>query len=166
MGNAVWSTDERQVEPGYVIWREDKNLKQVMAHIEYIETEDTWFRLHYVKNIPYATAGSKIAEGKYGLKRKGGKTPNLYLWRNELEPMSEEETPSEIPTLLQMAKASPMPTDLETITQGIAAIPTTNQPMDDEEPLQYFMPMVRTNPVAQVNMATTGDDLDDNKEEE
>src|SRR6266403_1938686 len=45
--------------------------------------------------------GSKIDEGKYGLKRKGGKTPNLYLWRNNPEPLSEEETPSEIPTILQ-----------------------------------------------------------------
>jgi len=138
VGNAVWSTDERQVEPGYVIWREDKNQKQVIVHIEYIKTEDAWFRLHYVKNVPYATMGSKIAEGKYGLKRKGGKTPNLYLWRNDPKPMLEEETPSEIPTILQMAEASPTPIDLETITQGIVAIPTTNQPMNDEEPLQYF----------------------------
>jgi len=57
----------------------DKNGQQVIAHIEYIETEDAWFRLHYMKGIPYATIGSKILEGKYGLKRKGGKTPNLYL---------------------------------------------------------------------------------------
>ena len=57
----------------------DKNNKQVIAHIEYIEIEDTWFSLHYMKNIPFATIGSKIAEGKYGLKQKGGKTPNIYL---------------------------------------------------------------------------------------
>ena len=25
IGNTIWSADERQVEPGYVIWREDKN---------------------------------------------------------------------------------------------------------------------------------------------
>ncbi len=67
------------MEPRYTIWREDKNQKQVVAHIEYIKMEDAWFGLHYVKNIPYATIGSKIAKGKYGLRRKGGKTPNLYL---------------------------------------------------------------------------------------
>ena len=67
IGNSVWSTDERQPEPGYVIWREDKNQKQVMVHIKYIEMEDAWFGLHYVKDIPYATIGSKIAKGKYGL---------------------------------------------------------------------------------------------------
>ncbi len=79
IGNAVWYEDDRQPEPGYIIWRADKNNKQVIAHIEYIETEDAWFGLHYVKGIPYATIGSKIIEGKYRLKRKGGKTPNLYL---------------------------------------------------------------------------------------
>ncbi len=104
-----------------------------MAHIEYIKTEDVWFGLHYVKNIPYATMGSKIAKGKYRLRRKGGKTPNLYLWRNDPEPMLEEENISEIPTILQTAEASLVPEDIETIIQGIAAIPTTNQPMDDEE---------------------------------
>jgi len=102
----VWYEDNRQPEPGYIIWRADKNNKQVIAHIKYIETEDAWFGLHYVKGIPYATIGSKILEGKYGLKRKGGKTPNLYLWRNNPEPLSEEETPSEIPTILQTAEAS------------------------------------------------------------
>ena len=79
IGNTVWYEDERQPEPGYIIWMADKNNKQVIAHIEYIETEDAWFGLHYVKGIPYATIGSKIIEGKYRLKRKGGKTPNLYL---------------------------------------------------------------------------------------
>src|SRR6266403_767034 len=98
-----------------------------------------WFELHYVKGIPYATIGSKIDEGKYGLKRKGGKTPNLYLWRNDPEPLSEEETPSEIPTILQTKESSPAPEGLDAITQGMAAIPTQNQPMDDEEPLQYFV---------------------------
>ncbi len=166
VGNAIWSADERQVEPGYVIWREDKNQKQVMAHIEYIKTEDAWFGLHYVKNIPYTTIGSKIAKGKYGLKRKGGKTPNLYLWRNNPKPLSEEENVSEIPTILQMGEASLAPADIETITQGIVAIPTANQPMDDEEPLQYFTPIVRTNPITQVNMATVGGGLDDDEEEE
>ena len=165
VGNAVWSTDERQIEPGYTIWREDKNQKQVIAHIEYIEMEDAWFGLHYVKNIPYATMGSKIAKGKYGLKRKGGKTPNIYLWRNDPEPMSEEETPSEKPMILQTAEASPMPTDLETITQGIATILTTNQLMDDEEPLQYFTPAVLPNPTTQVNLAMVGDDPDEEEEE-
>ena len=87
-----------------------------MAHIEYIKTEDVWFGLHYVKNIPYATMGSKIAKGKYRLRRKGGKTPNLYLWRNDPKPMLEEENVSEIPTILQMAEASPVPADLESIT--------------------------------------------------
>ena len=82
--------------------------------------------------------GSQIDEGKYGLKRKGGKTPNLYLWRNDPEPLSEEETPSEIPTILQTKENSPIPEGLDTITQGMAAIPTQNQPMDDEEPLQYL----------------------------
>jgi len=154
------------VEPGYVIWREDKNQKQVMAHIKYIKTEDAWFGLHYVKNIPYATMGSKIAKGKYGLRRKGGKTPNLYLWRNDPEPMLEEENISEIPTILQTAEASLVPEDIETIIQGIAAIPTTNQPMDDEEPLQYFPPIIQTDPIAQVNLAMIGDDPDNDKEEQ
>ncbi len=107
IGNTTWLEDERQPEPRYIIWRADKNNKQVIAHIEYIETEDAWFGLHYVKNIPFATIGSKIIEGKYSLKRKGGKTPNIYLWRNELELLSEEETPSEIPTILQTAQVSP-----------------------------------------------------------
>jgi len=40
--------------------------------------EDAWFGLHYVKNIPYATIGLKIAKGKYRLKRKGGQSPQ-YL---------------------------------------------------------------------------------------
>src|SRR6266404_1594890 len=74
IGNAAWYEDARQPEPGYIIWRADKKGQQVIAHIEYIETEDAWFGLHYVKGIPYATLGSKIDEGKYGLKRKGGKT--------------------------------------------------------------------------------------------
>src|SRR6266446_661109 len=138
IGNATWLTDERQPEPGYIIWRADKNNKQVITHIKYIETEDTWFSLHYVKNVPFVTMGSKIAKGKYGLKRKGGKTPNIYLWRNEPEPLSEEETLSKIPTILQMAQASPAPEELEEIIQGMAAIPTQNQPMDDEESLQYL----------------------------
>src|SRR6266446_9257538 len=138
IGNAVWYSDERQLEPGYIIWQADKQNKQIIAHIKYIEMEDAWFGLHYVKNIPFATIGSKIIEGKYSLKRKGGKTPNIYLWRNEPEPLSEEETPSEIPTILQTAEASPIPAGLEDIIQGVAAIPTQNQPMDDEEPLQYF----------------------------
>ncbi len=102
--------------------------------------EDAWFGLHYVKGIPYATIGSKILKGKYGLKRKGGKTPNLYLWRNNPEPLSEEETPSEIPTILQMAETSLAPEELDTIIQGMAAIPIQNQPMDNEETLQYFTP--------------------------
>ncbi len=136
--NATWYEDSRQPEPGYIIWRADKKGQQVIAHIKYIETEDAWFGLHYVKGIPYATIGSKIDEGKYGLKRKGGKTPNLYLWRNDPEPLSEEETPSEIPTILQTKENSPIPEGLDTITQGMAAIPTQNQPMDDEEPLQYL----------------------------
>ncbi len=98
--------------------------------------------------------GSKIAEGKYGLKRKGGKTPNIYLWRNDLEPLSEEETPSEIPTILQTAQASPIPEDLEAIIQGMAVIPTQNQPMEDEETLQYFTTMPPgPPPPTQINMA-------------
>src|SRR6266436_9184987 len=138
IGNAVWYEDERQPEPGYIIWRADKNNKQIITHIEYIEMEDAWFGLHYMKGVPFTTIGSKIAEGKYGLKRKGGKTPNIYLWRNEPEPLSEEDTPSEIPTIRQTAQASPTPKGLEAIIQGMAVIPTQNQPMDDEEPLQYF----------------------------
>ncbi len=151
----MWYEDDRQPEPGYIIWRADKNNKQIIAHIEYIETEDAWFGLHYVKNIPYVTIGSKILEGKYRLKRKGGKTPNLYLWRNDPEPLSEEETPSEVPTILQMAEASPVPEELEAIIQGMAAIPVQNQPMDDEEPLQYFTPALPIPIPApiQINMA-------------
>ena len=144
----------------------DKNDKQVIAHIEYIETEDTWFSLHYVKGIPFATIGSKIAEGKYGLKRKGGKTPNLYLWRNNLEPLSEEETPSKIPTILQTAQASPAPADLESIIQGMATIPTENQPMDNEEPLQYFTPAPPPilPPPIQINLAETKKTDEDEEE--
>jgi len=155
IGNAVWYEDDRQPKPGYIIWRADKNNKQIITHIKYIKTEDAWFGLHYVKGIPYATIGSKILEGKYRLKRKGGKTPNLYLWRNDPEPLSEEETPSEIPTILQTAEASPAPEELETIIQGMAAIPVQNQPMDDEEPLQYFtlaLPIPILAPI-QINMA-------------
>src|SRR6266403_3040882 len=155
LGNATWYEDSRQPEPGYIIWRADKKGQQVIAHIEYIETEDAWFGIHYVKGIPYATIGSKIDEGKYGLKRKGGKTPNLYLWRNDPEPLSDEETPSEVPTMLQMAEASPAPEELENIIQGMAAIPIQNQPMDDEEPLQYFTPAPPIPIIApiQINMA-------------
>src|SRR6266436_930346 len=166
--NTVWYEDERQPEPGYIIWRVDKNDKQVIAHIKYIKTEDAWFSLHYIKGVPFATMGSKIAEGKYGLKRKGGKTPNLYLWRNDLEPLSEEETPSEIPTILQTAQASPAPGDLEAIIQGLAAIPTQNQPMDDEEPLEYFAPARETLPIPpapiQINMAKAQKETDEDKE--
>ncbi len=106
-----------------------------------------------MKGVPFATIGSKIAEGKYGLKRKGGKTPNIYLWRNEPEPLSEEDTPSEIPTILQTAQASPTPKGLEAIIQGMAVIPTQNQPMDDKEPLQYFT-LIPPNlpPPIQINM--------------
>jgi len=172
IGNAVWYSDERQLEPGYIIWQADKQNKQIIAHIKYIEMEDAWFGLHYVKNIPFATIGSKITEGKYGLKRKGGKTPNIYLWRNDPEPLSEEETPSELPTILQTAETSPTPTGLEEITQRIAAIPTQNQPME-EEPLQYFTPPPPTTvfppialppqPTIQVNMAEAQEDEEENK---
>src|SRR6266481_2935795 len=116
IGNATWYEDSRQPKPGYIIWRVDKKGQQIIAHIKYIKTEDAWFRLHYVKGIPYATIGSKIDKGKYGLKRKGGMTPNLYLWRNDPEPLSEEETTSEIPTILRTKESSPTPGDLETIT--------------------------------------------------
>jgi len=128
--------------------------------------EDAWFSLHYVKGIPYVTIGLKIIEGKYGLKRKGGKTPNLYLWRNNPEPLSEEETPSEIPTILQMAQVSPTPEDLDTIIQGMAAIPVQNQPMDDEEPLQYFTPAppIALAPI-QINVAEAQGTPDENKDE-
>jgi len=163
IGNAAWYEDSRQPEPGYTIWRADKQDKQVITHIEYIETEDAWFGLHYVKGVPFTTMGSKIAEGKYGLKRKGDKTPNMYLWRNEPEPLSEEETPSEIPTILQTAEASLTPMELEDIIQGIAAIPTQNQPMDDEEPLQYFTPMPPNLPI-QINMAEAQETPEDEEE--
>ncbi len=148
----------------------DKKGQQVIAHIEYIEMEDAWFGLHYVKGIPYTTIGSKIDEGKYSLKRKGGKTPNLYLWRNDPEPLSEEETPLEIPTILQMAQASPAPEDLETIIQGLAVIPVQNQPMDDEEPLKYFdtAPTKKALPIPptpiQINMTETQKGTDEDEE--
>ncbi len=145
----------------------DKNGQQIITHIKYIETEDAWFGLHYVKGIPYAMVGSKIAKGKYGLKRKGGKTPNLYLWRNDPEPLSEEETLSEIPTILQTAQASLIPEDLESIIQGMAAIPVQNQPMDDEETLEYFTvpPTVRTQPTPiQINMAKAQKTTDEDEE--
>src|SRR6266446_395046 len=176
IGNAAWYEDSRQPEPGYIIWRADKKGQQVIAHIEYIETEDAWFGLHYVKGIPYATIGSKIAEEKYRLKRKGGKTPNLYLWRSDPEPLLEEETPSEIPMILQTAEASPAPEELEAIIQGMAAIPIQNQPMDDEEPLQYITaPPVTLMPFAilappiplapiQINMAEAQGMPDDDEE--
>src|SRR6266403_4521463 len=168
IGNATWYEDPRQPEPGYIIWRADKKGQQIIAHIEYIEMEDAWFGLHYVKGIPYATIGSKIDEGKYSLRRKGGKTPNLYLWRNDPEPLSEEETPLEVPTILQTAQASLMPGDLETIIQGLAAIPVQNQPMDDEEPLEYFAPARETLPIPpapiQINMAKAQKETDEDKE--
>src|SRR6266436_5230066 len=164
IGNAVWYEDSRQPEPGYIIWRADKKGQQVIAHIEYIETEDAWFGLHYVKGIPYATIGSKIDEGKYGLKRKGGKTPNLYLWRNDPEPLSEEETPSEIPTILQTKESSPVPEGLEAITQGMATIPTQNQPMDDEETLQYFTRDPLPPAPIQINMAEAQKSTEDDEE--
>ncbi len=170
LGNVNWYEDSCQPEPGYIIWRVDKKGQQVIAHIEYIETEDAWFGLHYVKGIPYATIGSKINKGKYSLKRKGGKTPNLYLWRNDLEPLSEEETPSEVPTILQMAQASPTPGDLETIIQGLAAIPVQNQLMDDEEPLEYFDTALTRGilpiPPApiQINMAKAQKGMDEDEE--
>ena len=162
VGNTIWLADERQPEPRYIIWRADKNNKQVIAHIEYIETEDAWFRLHYIKNIPFVTIGSKITKEKYSLKRKGGKTPNLYLWRNEPKPLLEEETPSEIPTILQTAQPSLMPKGLEAIIQGMVAIPTENQPMDDEESLQYFT-LIPPNPPPpiQINMAEAAPAEDD-----
>src|SRR6266436_8755158 len=164
IGNAVWYEDERQPEPGYIIWRADKNNKQVIAHIEYIEMEDAWFSLHYVKGIPYVTIGLKIIEGKYGLKRKGGKTPNLYLWRNNPEPLSEEETPSEIPTILQTQESLPAtPEGLEAITQGMATIPVPNQPMDDEDTLQYFTPGFTAPPI-QINMAEAQKPAEDDEE--
>jgi len=48
----------------------------------------------------------------------------------------------------------PTPEGLEAIIQGMAAIPTQNQPMDDEEPLQYFTPMpLGPLPPIQINMA-------------
>src|SRR6266478_2328966 len=161
IGNAVWYEDKRQPEPGYIIWRVDKNNKQVITHIEYIETEDAWFGLHYIKGIPYTTIGSKIVEGKYGLKRKGGKTPNLYLWRNDLEPLSEEETPSEIPTILQTKESSPLREELEDITRGMANIPTENQPMDDEDTLEYF---IRDPLPIQINMAEAQKPAEDDEE--
>ena len=160
-GNAAWYEDSRQPEPGYIIWRVDKNGQQVIAHIEYIETEDAWFGLHYVKGIPYATIGSKIDDGKYGLKRKGGKTPNLYLWRNDPEPLSEEETPAPKPTNLEESPP-PTPEELEAITQRIAAIPVQNQPMDDEDTLQYFTPGFAA-PI-QINMAEAQDPTEDDEE--
>src|SRR6266478_3858257 len=163
IGNATWYKDNRQPEPRYIIWRADKKGQQIIAHIKYIETEDAWFGLHYVKGIPYATIGSKIDEGKYGLKRKGGKTPNLYLWRNDPEPLSEEETPSEIPTILQTKESSPIPTGLEAITQGMAAIPVQNQPMDDEDTLQYFTPGLPA-PLIQINMAEAQQPVEDDEE--
>ena len=52
IGNAVWYLDERQPEPRYIIWRADKQNKQIITHIKYIETEDAWFSLHYVKASP------------------------------------------------------------------------------------------------------------------
>ncbi len=164
IGNAAWYDDPRQPEPGYIIWRADKKGQQVIAHIEYIKTEDAWFGLHYVKGIPYAMIGSKIDEGKYGLKRKGGKTPNLYLWRNEPEPLSEEETPSELPTVPQSQASPPAtPEGLEAITQGMAAIPVPNQPMDDEDTLQYFTPGFTAPPI-QINMAEAERPAEDDEE--
>src|SRR6266478_2587419 len=164
IGNATWYKDARQPEPGYIIWRADKKGQQIIAHIEYIETEDAWFGLHYVKGIPYTTIGSKIDEGKYGLRRKGGKTPNLYLWRNNPEPLSEEETPSEIPTILQTKESSPIPEGLDAITQGMAAIPTQNQPMDDEEPLQYLAQDPLDPAPIQINMAEAQKSTEDDEE--
>ncbi len=79
--------------------------------------------------------------------------------------MLEEETPSEIPTILQTAEASLTPADLDTITQGIVVIPTNNQLMEDKEPLQYFtLAVLPSAPTAQVNLAMVGNNLDEEEE--
>ncbi len=60
-----------------------------------------------------------------------------------------------------------MPTDLELIIQGMAVIPTENQPMDDDEPLQYFTLAPPTlPPPIQINLAEAkgaNEDEEDNK---
>ncbi len=72
--------------------------------------------------------------------------------------------------ILQMAQASPAPGDLETIIQGLAAIPVQNQPMDDKEPLKYFdtTPIRGALPIPpapiQINMAEAQKGMDEDKE--
>ncbi len=55
-----------------------------------------------------------------------------------------------------------MPKGLEAIIQGMVAIPTENQPMDDKEPLQYFT-LIPPNPPPpiQINMAEAAPAEDD-----
>ncbi len=93
--------------------------------------------------------------------------PNLYLWRNDPEPLSEEETPSKVPTILQTAQASPTPEGIEDIIQGVVVIPTQNQPMEDDEPLQYFTPIPPNPPPIQINLAEAqeapGEDEEENR---
>ncbi len=61
---------------------------------------------------------------------------------------------------------SPTPEGLEDIIQGMAAIPTQNQPMDDKEPLQYFT-LILLNPLPpiQINMAEAQEIPANNEEE-
>src|SRR6266436_4301815 len=77
----------------------------------------------------------------------------------------KKKTPSEILTILQTAQASPIPEELEAIIQGMAAIPVQNQPMDDEEPLQYFTPAPPVAPAPiQINMAEAQKTPDEDEE--
>jgi len=70
-----------------------------------------------------------------------------------------------------MAQASPAPGDLEAIIQGMAAIPVQNQPMDEEEPLEYLTsapPVMGITPIPpppiQINMAEAQKMTDEDEE--
>jgi len=70
----------------------------------------------------------------------------------------------EILTILQTKESSPNPEGLDDITQGMAAIPIQNQPMDDEEALQYFTPAPLIPAPIQINMAEAQKSTEDDEE--
>jgi len=68
--------------------------------------------------------------------------------------------------ILQTKESSPIPEGLDDITQGMAAIPVQNQPMDDEETLQYFPsgPLAPAPVPIQINMAEAQKSVEEDEE--
>src|SRR6266446_1466303 len=67
-------------------------------------------------------------------------------------------------SILQTKENSPIPEGLDVITQGMAAIPTENQPMDDKEPLQYLAQDPLPPASIQINMAEVQESTEDDEE--